>query len=571
MEGAFETAAGGSAEDIAAPPLRTWQRPIPAVGLVMVLVAVASLLAWSATRPSLSPPATVTRFPMILPEGDVSNLGHGVALSPDGRTIVYAAERDDVEQLFARTRDQTAVRVLPGTEDGTYPFFSPDGAWVGFFADDSLMKVALAGGPPVTLCLVGNRRGATWGPDDTIVFASDDSRVLMQVQAAGGEPRPLTVLQEDDRRHHWPRFLPDGTAVVYTINRGRRLGQKDVGIASLDTGEQRTLVPGVSGSVTASGHFVFARGDTLWAAPFDTTRLTVSGEPAPVVEGVQVNTGGWAHYTVADDGTLVYLPGRFGGGIELAWVDLSTREETLLAAPAGSYAYPRVSPDGTRVSVDSLDQQVDIWIWNLPDGPLSRLTFDAAGESYGEWTPDGERVIFSSNRAGGIPGLFWRAADGTGEAQPLGESQYPRYPQAVAPDGSVLEVRETVDGNHNLVTVSLSGDPVSQDLLVTEFNELNVTFSPDGRWFAYQSAASGYPEVYVRPFPDADAALHQISTDGGFGPRWSPDGTEVFYINRDFRFACPGWLRYTSESRRAHEILFVAPSSSSRGRHLSPR
>ena len=261
------------------------------------------------------------------------------------------------------------------------------------------------------------------------MFASDDAPGLMQV-STGGEPRPLTEPAEGGARHYWPTFVPGGEAVLYTI-RQRGLDTFEVAVVSLDTGAQQTLVRGTDGAVTPSGHLVFGRESSLWAVPFDPDRLTVSGEPAPMVEGVQVNTGGWAQYALADDGTLVYLPGAVGGDVELVWVDRVTGEETPLGAPPRAYAYPRISPDGTRVAVDTVDQQQDIWVWDLTGETLTRLTFDAAREQLGTWTPDGERVIFGSERAG-ASALFWRAADGTGTAEPLGASEWPRLPQAVA-------------------------------------------------------------------------------------------------------------------------------------------
>ena len=359
----------------------------------------------------------------------------------------------------------------------------------------------------------------------------------MQVSAAGGEPRPLTEPAED-AAHRWPTFVPGGEAVLYTISPREGLDTFEVAVVSLATGEQQTLVRGTDGTVTASGHLVFGRRASLWAVPFDADRLTVSGEPAPMVEGVQVNTGGWAQYALASDGTLVYLPATgVGGGLELVWVDRVTGEETPLAAPPRGYVHPRISPDGTRVAVDSVDQPADIWVWDLTAETLTRLTFDAERERSPTWTPDGQRVIFSSERTGNGE-LFWRAADGTGTAEPLGESESSRFPQAVAPDGSVVVVREgIVQGN--LVTVSLTGDPVTEDLLVTEFDESNPAFSPDGHWVAYESSASGTSEAYVRPFPDVDAALHQISTNGGTTPLWAPDGSELFYADDGRLLAVP--------------------------------
>ena len=532
MEGAFETTVSAPAELALIPHLRVWQRPIPLAVAALVIAAIAGGMVWGLVSPAPAPAGTVTRFPFILPEGDVMGITHGMALSPDGRTLVYAVERDGARQLFVRLRDQITVRPLGGTEGARHPFFSPNGAWVGFFADNSLKKVALAGGPPVTLCAAGLLRGATWGPDDTIVFASGDASGLMQVSDTRGEPRPLTEPPEGTL-HMWPTFVPGGEAVLYTTGNFDAL---EVAVVSLDTGAQQTLVQGSDGAVTASGHLVFGREASLWAVPFDPDHLTVSGEPAPMVEGVQVNTRGWAHYALADDGTLVYLPtaGADSDQAELVWVDRKTGEEMPLGAPPRAYRSSRISPDGTRVAIEIRDQQDDVWVWDLTGGTLTRLTLDAGLDFGGVWTPDSQRVIFTSAR-GGLPALFWKAADGTGTTDPLGDGEGPRIPSAVAPDGSVVVVAELNEGSFNLITVSLTGDPVSEDLLVTEFIEGNAALSPNGQWVAYQSNASGVNEVYVRPFPDVDSALHPISTNGGTAPLWAPDGRELFYLESDGR------------------------------------
>ena len=523
-----ETSEPSESNTAALAQLHVWQRPIPAAITALVIAAIVGAVVWGLANPAPAPSGAVTRFPFILPEGHTIGIGAGIALSPDGRTLVYASELDGQRQLFVRERDAMTVRPLSNTEGAVSPFFSPDGVWVGFFTSDSLKKVALVGGPSVTLCAAGTRLGATWGPDDTIVFASTDAPELMQVSAAGGEPRPLTEPTEG-AQHTWPAFVPGGEAVLYTIRQGT-LDMFEVAIVSLATGMQQTLVRGTDATVTVSGHLVFGREASLWAVPFDPDELRVSGEAIPIVEGVQVNGGGWAHYALADDGTLVYLPASALGGDELglAWVDRVTGEETPLAVPPRYYLFPRVSPDGTRVSVTINDQQQDIWIWDLTGEALTRLTFDPAVEQSVAWTPDGQRIIFSSDRTA-VPTLFWRAADGTGTAVLLGESERPRQPMAVAPDGSVVVVQEGVGSSADLITVALTGDPVSEDLLATEFSEQNAALSPDGRWFAYESDASGVIEVYVRPFPDADSELHQISTNGGRRPLWAADGSELFF------------------------------------------
>ena len=315
-----------------APRLQVWQRPVAGLGIVALTALITGIAVWSLTRP-VPEPATVTRFPLILPVGDIINSGDGMTLSPDGTTLVYAASRDGVQQLFARSRDQVMPRPLPGTEDAVYPFLSPNGEWVGFFAGSALKKVALAGGPPVTLCEVGVRRGATWGPGDTIVFSSSDAPGLMQVSVAGGEPRALTTPADDEEQHYWPSFVPGKNAVVYTAEPQGAPSDKRAQVVSLETGESSTLVQGSGATATRSGHLVFAREASLWALPFNANELTITGEPAPLVEGVQVNPGGnWAHYATADDGTLVYLPtvGAIQAAeLQLVWVDRQGQEEPI--------------------------------------------------------------------------------------------------------------------------------------------------------------------------------------------------------------------------------------------------
>ena len=234
------------------------------------------------------------------------------------------------------------------------------------------------------------------------------------------------------------------------------------------------------------------------------------------------------------------VPGKHphAGQRSLVWVDRAGQETPLGTSPR-QYRYPRISPDGTRVSVDLQDQQQDTWIWDLAAETLTRLTLDPGQDQYGEWVPpDGQRVIFASSREG-LANLFWRAADGTGSAERLFESEQPQFPQAVAPDGSVLVVRETRGGDDDLLLLPLSGDSVAEELLATEFRERNAAISPDGNWFAYKSDASGAWEVYVRPFPDADAGRFLISTNGGTRPVWAPDGSELFYVINNQLFAVP--------------------------------
>jgi serine/threonine-protein kinase len=533
MEGAFETTVGPLAEPTA-PQSARWQRVTPWVAAV-VFACVTGLGVWN-LRPSLMIP--VSRFTVSAPGLEYGSLNYPLALSPDGRTVVYTATWNGIRQLYQRPMDQFEAVPIRGTEGqaAVAPFFSKDGASVGFYAvsEQVLKKIPLAGGTPTTLTPIPapDFRLASGGPDGTIVFARRENG-LWSVADTGGEPRRISPMEgEEGPSYYDPWFFRDGSAVLFTIVSGS--GERHVAVRSLETGEQNVLLEGTSARLTATGHLLFTRADSLWAVPFDVGRLDVAGEPSPVLEGIQTTQDGIGRFALGGNGSLVYVSGDAAIPLQastLVWVDRNG-QETELAAPAAPYRSPRISVDGMRVAVTRVDQQSDVWIWELSGETLTRLTLDAGDDSRGEWTPDGQRVVFTSNRESSLA-LFWRAADFTGSAGPLTEADEFRYPQAVAPDGSVVVFRQAPTGTSNdLKMLSLTGDPVIEDLLSTAFDERSAAISPNGRWFAYQSDISGGYEIYVRSFPDAEAApVRTISTSGGIHPVWGPNGTELFYVN----------------------------------------
>lgn len=317
-------------------------------------------------------PPLVDRFAVTLPLTDVlpgtSAQGPGplVAVSPDGRTLIYAASRNGVEQLYRRPLDQLEAVAIPGTEGARHPFFSPDGQWLGFLADMKLKKIAMAGGPPITICDVPNSfLGASWGPGDRIVFSGNVPFVLFLVPAAGGVPQPLTMLEPEEVNHRLPHFLPNGNAVIFTSTASTGSTRRLVAL-TLKTGERRVLLDGTTPRYTSTGHLLFHRDGSVWAVPFDAERLTVTAEPIPVVEGVTVRGGGEAEFDVSQTGALVYLPGSGVDSPErtLVWVDRQGPEEPV-KAPTRAYLYPRISPDGTQLAVEIRDQENDVWVWNF--------------------------------------------------------------------------------------------------------------------------------------------------------------------------------------------------------------
>ena len=534
MEGAFETTVRAASDPVDAPQLQVWQRPISATVAAIGLLVLGGLAVWGLTP---ADPRLIVRMPIPLgAEERLSNTGrHAVAISPDGSHIVYSANGG----LSLRPVDQLQATPLAGTSDSDgvgvpgarNPFFSPDGLWIGFHVGRQLKKISISGGAPVTLCEADQPFGASWGPDDTILFGQQDG--IWQVPATSGAPERLIALEEGELAHG-PHMLPGGEWVLFTF-RPAGIGSWDdaqIVMQSLETEERVVLIlGGRDARYVETGHLVYALNSVLFAVPFDLGASEVTRGPVPLVEGIRVATGGRtgaAHFSLARNGSLVYVPGEEREGVSLVWVT-RTGEETPTAAPARPYRDIRVSPDGTRVASDVADANPDVWIWHLDQGPLTRLTFHEAADRFPLWTPDSSRVVFSSGRDGG--GLFWKAADGTGEVEALLESPNRKRPWGWSADGRLLFDDQAGD----IGVLTVEGDRTVEMLLETEFEETTPALSPDGRWLAYQSNESGEEQIYVQPFPNIDDGKWQVSTNGGVDPVWSPDGRQMFFFELPIR------------------------------------
>jgi eukaryotic-like serine/threonine-protein kinase len=573
--------------DVAGPPLAVHDRPHAAARLAFgaaVLIAIGVLLGalaatWVAT-PVVPPP--VSRLEIVPSGAATLNIGwndRDLAITPDGSHLVYVGNQGT--QIFVRAFDALApMAVFTGAPRGL--FVSPDSQWIGF--NDSqgvLKKVAVTGGPAATLGTpdTAGSTGGTWGPDDTIILATNHGETgLQRVSASGGR---VAVLTRPDRArgeadHFWPEMLPDGHSVLFTIMAlTGGLDAAQVAVLDLRTNTYRTILRGGSHAhYVSSGHLVYAAAGTLRAVPFDLSSLQMHGTPVPVLADVVMTNSGAVDAVVADDGTLVYVPGSLEGTPRtLVWVDLAGRE-TAIAAPPRPYLLPDLSPDGLRLVLFANDRDRDLWLWDLARTTLTRLTAAAGVDVVQVWTPDSRRIIFTSERAG-VRNLFSQAADGTGDVMRLTDSPNTQYPMAVSPDGRTLifseEFRET---GIDMMTIELGGTHQVAPLVRSPFTERNGTISPDGHWLAYEANDSGPFEIYVRPFPDVNRGRWQLSTDGGSRPRWSRGGKELVYVSPAGAIMgvdlATGPSRATPPSVRVKEGYYTTPAWWGRSYDVSP-
>jgi serine/threonine-protein kinase len=521
----------------------SWPILLAAVALTALMTA-GAVWRFSNTRPEAARPPT--RLNLSLPPGvEFRELWHWMptlAMSPDGRWLVFQAKEGETKQLFKRSLGQFDAVAMPGTEGGWNPFFSPDGRWVGFITEDNfLKKIPLAGGPPETLADAFNPRGATWGPDGTIVFNPVDGGGLWRVPASGGEPEQLISWQPEQGELdiRWPEFLPDGEAVLFTAWQGPTVDTAQVCVLDLVSRARKTLVENASyARYMPTGHLIFGHKGTIHAAPFDAERREATGPSVPIHEPIFYDSDqGVPQLAVSTGGTLAFIPGDGAPRRQLVSGDLEGSERPLVEAWRG-YMQPRFSPEGERLAVTiSEPGDTNIWVVDLRTGAQTRLTQEGTNLAP-IWTPDGRRVTYFSDRGEGTSSIDWKRADGSGESESLVSSRQPGelvVPQAWSPDGKTLGYLVSLPSQpENLWDIWIAtpdGDQEPRPLVASAAPDYGVAISPDGRWLAYLSVVSGRWEIFVQPFPEG-GERHQVSTDGGVMPVWSPDGRSVFYVNQ---------------------------------------
>jgi serine/threonine-protein kinase len=535
---------------MSAKPASRVRRAVPwTAGIVLGAAVALGLVLWVPWR-AASPAAAVRLEAEIGADASIVTRNASLAVSADGSVLAFVARNSqDVTQLYVRRLAELHAVPLAGTVNAAMPFFSPDGAWVAFFAGGQLRKVAVTGGAVVTLCAAPAARGGVWAEDGSIVFQSTSGGSgLSRLPPVGGAPAPLTTLGAGEVTHRWPQMLPEGKAVLYTAHSsGTDFDNATLVVQPLPNGAPKVVHRGgYYGRYLLSGHLAYVSEGTLFAVPFDLAQLESTGPAVPVVEGVSAYPGGSggssgsALVAWTQSGMVVYVAGSNANDeAPIQWMDRAGLVSSLRATPA-NWSNPNMAPDGSqRLAVDMGPGQTDVWVYEWSRDTLTPITTDAAADQKPVWTPNGQRIVFRSNRDKSL-NLYWRRADGTGGVQRLTESPNPQTPASWHPSGKFLafyEVRPKTGNDLMILPVEGSealgwtpGKPT--EFLKTGAAAFEPMFSPDGQWIAYHSAESGRFEVWVRPFPGPGRST-RISTDGGQLATWSRTRREIVFANSD--------------------------------------
>ena len=549
----------------AIPVSKTRKRMVAVIAAVLVLITITAILAGIYFRPA---PAQLlaSRFEMELP---LSTTLLGTAapfptVSPDGRYVAFVAVSPaTVGQLWIRSIGVLTAQPIAGADVSVpingYPFWSPDSRFIAFFSGGKLQKLAIGGGPSQILCdASSNPTSGTWNKDDVILFEHQGS--IHRVAAAGGVSTPVRTPDKSKKEvsYKFPSFLPDGRSFVY-VAVSSESGRTEVraGALNTDSNLDKPLFSGNSRVRYADpGYLLFIRAGTLMAQPFDARRLLLTGDSFPVAGQVAFNANnGNAAFDVSGNGTLVYRAGNLPGRTEITWFDRSGKKIGVVPVD-GNFTNPNLSPDQNRIAVEKLEGSVrDIWLIDLVRGTTSRFTFDAAIHQYPVFSPDGQQVLFVSDRSGSND-LYMRAANGVGEEKLLlkkadGVSDW-------STDGKT--VLYAVGNPFEVWALPMTGDKKPYPLVNQKFRYIRAKFSPDGRWFAYTSNESGRDEIYVQTFPPS-GGKSQVSVNGGAYAYWRRDGKEIIFGTGDRKIMAVDVKLATSFEAGVPRQLFEIPET----------
>lgn len=457
---------------------------------------------------------------------------NGFTFSDDGRYLVYCGLSGNSFKLFVRRMDQLDATPLQGTDGAVYPAFSPDDQWIAYDANGTLKKVPVAGGASENICSVGGvSRGISWPKDDMILFGHI-SRGIFRVSPNGGKPELVTTLDSsaNEISHRFPRLLPDGKTIIFTVKTSNMTTFDDALIEAQQLGSQKRTIlvrGGTDGRYVPPGYLVYGRGDHIYVVSFDPAKLEVSGPPVAVEKGGWLNHGsGDVVMALSSVGTFAFAPAgplSFDNVVE-DWVDRQGKLQPLLDS-ARSYGAVAISPDGQKIALIIQAANDDLWVYNRGRGTLTRLTFAGGNHNSPLWSPDGKYLVYTAE-SGSTPNIYRKAWDGSGSEEQLTQGLNVFALTSYRKDGKALAFNQ----NGDVWILPFEGEQKPFSFLHSPAIESGGTFSPNGRWLAYSSNESGRDEIYVVPYPKKDGKW-QISAGGGIYPLWNPSGKELFYIN----------------------------------------
>jgi Tol biopolymer transport system component len=496
-------------------------------------------------RASLLPPphATFSAIGSLAGGGASMSAGAGgvigsFAISPAGSAITFTAvDAEGRTLLWLRRLGGFGTTPLRDTDGASYPFFSPDGKFIAFFADGKLKKISVEGGIPQLICDAARPRGGSWSGNGAIILAPTSRDPIYRLER-DGTTKPLTKLINGEFTHRWPWFLPDGKHFLFMAETSKNGSTTyAVNVGSIDDPERRKFILSApSQAFYAEGYLLFSRDKVVFAQKFDPDRLELSGEPVSIADDVQyVQATAQAIFAVSTNGVLAYQSGAAEASTRLAWLDRSGKELATVGNP-GNFGVFRLSPDATKVAMSAIDPRQgseDIWVYDLSRDVLSRVTFGPTWNSWPLWSADGGNIFYRTARTGPVD-IYSKSHDGTGPEQPLVHSEPIKFTGDCSPDGRwlvyyALDSRKKTKFDIRLLSLH---DGHDEAFLETEFNEGEPAFSPDGRWVAYVSDETGRNEVYMTTFP-ASRRKVRVSTGGGQTPRWRRDGKELFFTSTD--------------------------------------
>ena len=535
-DSAFRSNAVVAGRPTAAPD--TWQQKTAVPALVAAGILLIAL-AWTMGRPDPSPPVTRYRVMLAENQGLSGSPWSRLAVTPDASKLVYMSDNDLGTQLMLRSRDQLDAVVLPGTDNAVNPAISPDGLQVAFMQRGTIKVVTMAGGPPATITdSVVGLPGLAWGSDGFIYYDRLGLGPLMRVPESGGRAESIGHVDstKGEQQHSWPDVLPGGRGVIMTVSRGGpgAMGSAtdEIAVLDLSTRTHRALVRGIFARYSRSGHLLYVTAEgTLMGVPFDEGQMELTGEPVALTEGVGVRIGGGAvDLTLSANGTLWYAAGKVGsaGTMQPVWVGRDGAATLVAPDWFGLIADPALSRDGKRLAVSTTELTTQIWVRELEEGLLSRVSLTGQDNVRPAWSADGRTVAFVSNQRTDRD-LFQRLADGSQPETLLLDDTLPLEEVAFSPNGTWMIYRAgSIAGERDLYARRIGTDS-SIALIATAAAETSPALSPDGRWLAYVSTESGTPEVYVSPFPNTGERRWKISLQGGQEPVWAHSGKELFY------------------------------------------